>query len=86
MPAYRLSAELGVIELIHSVKTRDRTAILEGLRYLVKNPNTEGDWQTRDSGGREIEVKIFGHWQITYWLDSPVWELRVVEVRRISLS
>ena len=44
MPAYHLAAELGVIELIHSVKARERTAILAGLRWLLQNPNATGDW------------------------------------------
>ena len=86
MPAYRLAAELGVIELIHSVKARERTAILAGLRWLLQNPNATGDWQTRGADGRDLEVKIFGRWQITYWLDSPGWELRVMGVKRIALS
>ena len=86
MPAYRLSAELGVIELLHGMKPHDRAAVLDGFRRLLQSPNADGDWRTRDAGGRDIEVKVFGRWQITYWLDSPVWELRVVEVRRISLS
>ena len=85
MPAYRLAAELGVIELLHAVKWRERAAILDGFRCLLQNPNAVGDWQTRDASGRAIEVKVFGRWQISFWLDSPVWELRVVEVQRISL-
>ena len=86
MPAYQLAAELGVIESLHSLKARERAAVLDGFRKILQNPNADGDWQTRDASGREVGVKIFGHWEITYWLDSPVWRLRVVEVKRISLS
>ena len=86
MPAYQLSAELGVIELLHDLKFRERAAVLEGFRKILQNPNADGDWRVRDASGRDVEVKIFGRWQITYWLDSPVWRLRVVEVQRIALS
>lgn len=86
MPAYRLIVDWEVIESLDTLTAQQRLEVFAILRRFLQSPNADGDWRTRDAGGRDIEVKVFGRWQITYWLDSPVWELRVVEVRRISLS
>ena len=75
-----------VIEGLDAFTAKQRLEVFGIIRRLLQNPNASGDWQALAEDGRELEVKVFGRWQITYWLDSPVWELRVVEVQRIALS
>lgn len=86
MREYRLTASLGVIELLHRAKPRERAEVLASFHAILRDPNQRGDWQTRDASGREMEVKVLGRWQVIFWVDSPVWEVRVTEVIRITLQ
>ena len=86
MREYRLSADLGVIDLLHSAKPRERAELLANFHAILRAPNQPGDWRTRDASGREMEVKVFKRWQVTFWVDSPVWEVRVTEVICINLQ
>jgi len=86
MREYRLAADLSVIETFHRANSRERVELLEIFRALLRNPNQDGDWKVRDATGRLMEIKICRRWQVTFWLDSPVNELRVVEVSRVSVG
>ena len=50
---------------------------------LREHPDTVGDFTDTDSSLRERRIKVIGDYAITYWLDSPV---RVVMVVDISLA
>ena len=78
MPAYRLAVDFEVIEGLGAFTARQRLEV-----FRIQTPMATGRRGTRAGG--TIEVKVVGRWQINHWHDSPVWELRVVEVRRISL-
>jgi hypothetical protein len=49
------------------------------------SPSQSGDWIQRTQSGREIQVKRFGRWLVSFWLDAPVLELRVVDVKKVVL-
>ena len=86
MREYRLAADLSVIELLDRAKPRERAELLASFHAILHEPNQRGDWRTRDASGREMEVKIFGRGQVMFWVDSPVWEVRVTQVVRIALQ
>ena len=50
------------------------------IRSLAENPNTRGDFTDRDESLRTRQIKIIGHYAITYWLDDPVKSVMVVGV------
>ena len=83
MREYRLAAALSVIEQLDRAKPRERAELLASFHAILREPNQRGDWRTRDASGREMEVKIFGRWQVMFWVNSPVWEVRVTEITRI---
>ena len=86
MREFRLIADLSVLDLLHRAKPRERAELLGVFHQLLRDPHQPGDWRARDASGREVEVRVFGRWQITFWIDSPVWEVRVNEVVRITFQ
>ena len=48
---------------------------------LADNPHTPGDFTDRDESLRTRQVKIIGHYAITYWVDDPVKTVMGVGVR-----
>jgi hypothetical protein len=49
---------------------------------LHEHPDTPGDFTDRDSSQRDREVKVIGDYAITYWVDSPVKAVMIVDIRR----
>ncbi len=73
-------------EAFHSVlagpaaQRRTLLAILDGLRG---NPTRKPDYFTKDATGRSLSVVGLRPFLITYWLDSFVSEVRIVNIQRI---
>jgi len=42
-----------------------------------------GEWRQKTKSGRELQVKRFGKWLISFWPDDPVLEVRIVDVKKI---
>jgi hypothetical protein len=51
--------------------------ILEGLKTT---PFRKGDLQERDGRGRDNEILVDGDWLVTFWVDHPVREIRIVRL------
>ncbi len=47
------------------------------------NPYQRGDWLQKTRSGRELQVKRYGNWLLSFWLDEPVLEVRIVDVRKL---
>lgn len=74
-----------VIELFSEVTKRDREELLRLFRSLANNPYQKGERLQRAKSGREFQIKRFGKWLVTYWVDEAVLELRVVDVKKVVL-
>jgi hypothetical protein len=74
-----------VLEFFAACRKQEREELLRIFRFLAVSPSQSGDWIQRTQSGREIHVKRFGHWQVSFWLDAPVLELRVVDVKKVVL-
>ena len=70
------------VDLLEAVPERgeQRGQIMRFIRSLAENPNTRGDFTDRDESLRTRQIKIIGHYAITYWLDDPVKSVMVVGV------
>ncbi|MCL4176634.1 MAG: hypothetical protein KJ072_02665 [Verrucomicrobia bacterium] len=42
------------------------------VRSLANNPFTPGDFTDQDDSLRTRQIKIVGHYAVTYWVDDPV--------------
>lgn len=58
-----------------------RRKIMEFIYSLRDHPDTLGDFTDRDASQRERQIKIVGDYAITFWLDSPVRIVMIVDVR-----
>lgn len=58
-----------------------RRKILDFIYHLRQQPDAPGDFTDRDATLRERQIKIVGDYAITYWLDSPVRIVMVIDVR-----
>jgi hypothetical protein len=59
-----------------------RRRIMDFIYSLRDSPHTAGDFSDKDASLRTRQVKIIGDYAITYWVDSPVKAVMVVDVRR----
>jgi hypothetical protein len=62
----------------------ERTALLRALEKLLEAPRSDSDYQTRDSTGRELQVRASKPFLITYWHDEFAKELRIVDLERVQ--
>lgn len=72
-----------VLELFTERSKRERQELLRVFKSLADSPYQTGEWRQKTKCGRELQVKRFGKWLVTFWLDAPVLELRIVDVKKI---
>ena len=70
---------LGLLEVVPKSGTQ-RGRIMDFIRGLRDNPDTPGDFTDRDARQRIRQIKIIGDYAITYWKDSPVNIVMVVDI------
>ena len=58
-----------------------RRKIMEFIYSLREHPDAPGDFTDKDASLRERQIKIVGDFAITYWPDSPVRIVMVVDVQ-----
>ena len=70
------------IELLRLEKPsrRDRDLILNFLEALTRDPYTKGDYEERDEVGRTVQIRVVGHYALTYWADHAVREVKVMKI------
>ena len=86
MARYRVVVDDLVLEVFHAQRMRSRQWLLDLFERLAEAPHSAGDYQVRDKTGRDHEVKIFGRWQVTFWCDAPVKELRIVRLDKLPFA
>ncbi len=71
------------LDLLEAVPRRgdQRRLIMEFIRRLAETPHTPGDFSDRDESLRTRQIKLIGHYAITYWVDDPVKAVMVVGVQ-----
>ena len=58
-----------------------RRKIMDFIYSLRQHPNTPGDFTDKDASLQVRQIKIIGDFAVTYWLDSAVRAVMVVDVR-----
>ncbi len=58
-----------------------RLKIMNFIRSLREHPDTAGDFMDKDGSLRRRQIKIIGDYAVTYWVDSPVRAVMVVDVK-----
>ncbi len=83
IPEYNFAVDDFVLENFSQRSKREREEWLRIFKSLAESPYQTGDWRQRTKSGRELEVKRFGKWLVTYWPDDPALEVRIVDVKKI---
>ena len=81
--AYCYVVDAAALSFFGQCSKRDREELLHAFKFLAEGPSQRGDWLRRTSSGRELQLKRFGKWLVTFWPDHAVGELRIVDVERI---
>jgi len=58
-----------------------REELMRFIRSLAKNPDTPGDFSEKDQANRTVQVKIIGHYALTFWADHAVSEVKVTHIK-----
>ena len=81
MPADpKLVLEEDVMRFVLSLAGPRRRRLLSQLEHLRNHCHEASDFREQDRSGRWLNVKMLRPFLITYWVDGPVDELRIVDV------
>jgi len=80
MPRYDVYMHLALLEQMPKSGAQ-RRRIMDFIFSLRDHPHALGDYTDKDTTLRAREVKLIGDYAVTYWVDSPVKAVMVVDVR-----
>ncbi len=83
MTSHAFVADDAVLAFFTTCTKREREDLLRIFKSLAAAPYQKADWRQPTKSGRELDVKRFGKWLVTFWLDDPVLEIRIVDVKKI---
>jgi hypothetical protein len=72
IPEHIFVADDTVLKLFTERNRREREELLKIFHALAGSPYQLGEWRQKTKSGRDLQVKRFGKWLISYWLDEPV--------------
>ena len=79
---YGFAADDKVLEAFSALRPREREQVLRAFDQLADDPFQSGDFVHRQPGIRDYQVKQFGRWVVSWWVDHPVCEVRIVQLLR----
>lgn len=78
---YAVCIHLEALEVLPKSGKR-REQVIDFIRHLGPIAHLGGDFQTTDpESGRPMEVTEVGGYALTWWIDGPVREVKVVDIR-----
>ena len=80
MAAYAVYCHLDLLDIVPG-RGEQRRLIMGFIRSLAENPHMPGDFTDQDESLRTRQIKIVGHYAVTYWADHPVKAVMIVGVR-----
>lgn len=83
MRDYCYAVDDSVLEVFAASSKREREQLMRIFAGLADDPFQKGDYIERTTSGREVQMKRFGKWLVTYWPDDPVTELRIIDLRKV---
>ena len=79
MPDYEVYMHIGLLDAVPKIGAQ-RRRILDFVNSLRETPGVLGDFTDKDASLRERQIKVIGDYAITFWVDSPVKIVMVVDV------
>lgn len=68
---YSYAVDDTVLEFFCACTKREREQLMRIFLALADDPFQKGDYVERTRAGRDVQVKRFGKWLITFWPVTP---------------
>lgn len=72
-----------VMRFVLALPAATRRRLIAHLEHLRNHSADPADFHEKDPSGRWLSVRALEPFLITYWLDGPVDELRIVDIQRV---
>jgi hypothetical protein len=79
LPQYQYLLHQRALAAFDAASRGERSRLLAAFERLTAFPEQPCDYCERDSVGREVRCKWFGHWLVRYNVDSPVRRVVVLD-------
>jgi hypothetical protein len=83
MEPWKLVLDEAAFQCFVSSKAAERRKLLSAFEELRADPRRQPDYQANDATGRTLNVWAKRPFLMTYWLDSFVSEIRIVNIQRV---
>jgi hypothetical protein len=83
MEQWKLVLGEAAFQFFISLRAAERRKALDALEQLKRDPQHRHNFGIKDVAGRSLSVFVARPFLITYWLDSLVLEVRVVDFQRV---
>ena len=83
MDAWKMVLDERAFQTFVSSRAPERRKLLASFKHLRENPHRQPDYYAADSTGRKLNIWADRPFLITYWLDSFVSEVRIVNIERV---
>lgn len=83
IPSHAFVVDDSVLGLFTERSKREQEELLRIFKSPADSPYQTGEWRQKTKSGRELQVKRFGKWLVAFWLDAPVLEMRIVDVKKV---
>jgi hypothetical protein len=81
---FRYAMAGAVTECLLALKPKDRSFLIQSFQRIAADPNRKPDFIIDQPGERDLHVRIFDRWQITYWVDQWEKEVRINQIRAVK--
>mgnify|MGYP003580296348 CR=1 FL=1 len=84
MTSYSYSIHQEALREFLGARLRTRESLVHLFDQIAANPAMKGDAVERDQELREHQVIFWRDWEVTFWVDHPVREIKIVRLCRIQ--
>lgn len=82
MADHVLSVRFEVMQSVRNLKLGERERIVRWMERLILNPHQDGEFvEWEPSTGRRLNATLVGRHALYWWLDGPVNEVKIVDIR-----
>jgi hypothetical protein len=82
--AYEIVAPWSVYDELKAVRPAIRREIGHFLHRLCRETDLTGNFEASADDGRIHQVKVFGNWMVSWWVDHPMREVRLTTIERVE--
>ena len=82
MDRYKVFIAEEVVDLVSSLKGRQKATLKGFISGLATNPFESGDFPERDRTGRPTQCKVIGNYALSFYSDHAAKEVMVFEINR----